>query len=109
MRDWRKLCNGELHILYSSPDIIRQIKSRRMRWAGHVARMGKGRNVYRVLVGKPKGKRPLVRPRHRWEDGIKMDLMEIGWGVWIHLAQDRNRWRALVNAVMNLWVLAPKS
>jgi hypothetical protein len=71
---WRKMHNGELHNLYSSPDIIRQIKSRRMRWAGHVARMGEGRNVYRVLVGKPEGKRPLGRPRRRWEDGIKMDL-----------------------------------
>jgi hypothetical protein len=73
------LHNEELHNLYSSPDIIRQIKSRRMRWAGHVARMGEGRNVYRVLVGKPEGKRPLGRPRRRWEDGIKMDLREIGW------------------------------
>jgi hypothetical protein len=76
--EWRKLHSGELHNLYSSPDIIRQVKSRRMRWAGHVARMGKGRNVYRVLVGKPEGKRPLGRPRCRWEDGIKMDLEEIG-------------------------------
>jgi hypothetical protein len=103
--------NRELHNLYSSPDIIRQIKSRRMRWAGHVARMGEGRNVYRVLVGKPEGKRPLGRPRRRWEDGIKMDLREIGWeGVeWIQLAQDRDRWRAVVNAVMNLRVLAPRS
>jgi hypothetical protein len=80
--EWRKLHSGELHNLYSSPDIVRQIKSRRMRWAGHVARMGDGRNVYRVLVGKPEGKRPLGRPRRRWEDGIKMDLREIGWGVW---------------------------
>jgi hypothetical protein len=73
--------------------------------------MGEGRNVYRVLVGKPEGKRPLGRPRHRWEEGIKMDLEEIGWGgvEWIHLAQNRDRWRALVNAVMNLWVLAPRS
>jgi hypothetical protein len=73
--------------------------------------MGEGRNVYRVLVGKPEGKRPLGRPRRRWEDGIKMDLEETGWGdvEWIHLAQDRDRWRALVNAVMNLWVLAPRS
>jgi hypothetical protein len=78
--DWRKLHNGELHNLYSSPDIIRQIKSKRMRWAGHVARMGQGLNVYTVLVGKPEGKRPLGRPRHRWEDGIKMDLREIGLG-----------------------------
>jgi hypothetical protein len=76
----RKLHSVELHNLYSSPDIIRQIKSRRMRWAGHVARMGEGRNVYRVLVGKPEGKRPLERPRCRWEDGLKMDLREIGWG-----------------------------
>jgi hypothetical protein len=97
--------------LYSSPDIIRQIKSRRMRWAGHVACMGGRRNVYRVLVGKPEGKRPLERPRRGWEDGIKMDLGEIGWGgvEWIHLAQDRDRWRAVVNAVMNLRVLAPRS
>jgi hypothetical protein len=80
--EWRKLYNGELHDLYSSPDIIRQIKSRRMRWAGHVASMGEGRNVYRVLVEKQEGKRPLERPRCRWEGGIKMDLREIGWGVW---------------------------
>jgi hypothetical protein len=68
--------------VYSSPDVIRQNKSRRMRWAGQVARMGEWRNVYRVLVGKPEGKGPLERPRHRWEEGIKMDLREIGWGVW---------------------------
>jgi hypothetical protein len=78
---WRKLHNEELHNLYSSPDIIRQIKLKRMRWAGHVACMGEGRKVYKVLVGKPKGKRPLGRPRHRWEDWIRMDLREIGWGV----------------------------
>jgi hypothetical protein len=78
--EWRKLHSGELHNLYTSADIIRQIKSRRMRWAGHVARMGEGRNVYRVLVGSPEGKRPLERPRRGWEDGIKMELMEIGWG-----------------------------
>jgi hypothetical protein len=102
---------GELHNLYASPDIIRQIKLMRMRWVGHVARVGEGRNVYRVLVGKPEGKRQLERPRPRWEDGIKMDLREIGWGgvEWIHLAQDRDRWRAVVNAVMNLRVLAPRS
>jgi hypothetical protein len=82
MGEWRKLHNEELHNLYSSPDIIRQIKSRRMRWAEHVARIGEGRNVYRVLVGKPKGRSPQERPRHRWECGIKMDLREIGWGVW---------------------------
>jgi hypothetical protein len=78
--EWRKLHSGELHNLYTLPDTIRQIKSRRMRWAGHVARMGEGRNVYRVLVGKPEGKRPLERPRRRWEDGNKTDLREIGWG-----------------------------
>jgi hypothetical protein len=85
--EWRKLYNEELHIFYSSPDIIRHIKSRRMMWTGHVARMGEGRNVYRVLVGRPEGKRPLGRPRRRWEDGIRMDLREIGWGSvdWIHL------------------------
>jgi hypothetical protein len=78
--EWRKLHSRELHNLYSSSDIIRQIKSRRMRWAGHVARMGEGRNLYTVLVGKPEGRRPLGRPRRRWEDGIRMDLEEIGWG-----------------------------
>jgi hypothetical protein len=78
--EWRTLHSGELHNLYSSPDIIRQIKSRGMRWTGHVARMGEGRNVYRVLVGKPEGKRPLERPRRRWEDGIKMGLRVIDWG-----------------------------
>jgi hypothetical protein len=106
------LHNGELHNLYSSPDIIRQIKSRRLRWAGHVARMGEERNVYRVLVGKPEGKRLLERPRRRWEDGTKMDLREISWrgGVeWIHLAQVRPCWRAVLNAVMNLRELAPRS
>jgi hypothetical protein len=82
MGEWRKLHNGELHILYSSPDIISQIKSRKMRWVRHVARMGKGRNLCRILVGKPEGRRPLGRPRRRWEDGINMDLREIGWGVW---------------------------
>jgi hypothetical protein len=108
--EWRKLHSEELHILYSSPN-IRQIKSRRMRWAGHVAHMGEERNVYRVLMGKPEGKRPLERPRHRWEDGMSMDLREIGWGSveWIQLAQDRDLWRALANTVMNLRVLAPGS
>jgi hypothetical protein len=100
-----------LDILYSSQNIIRQIKSRRMRWAGHVARVGEERNVYRVLMGKPEGKRLLGRPRRRWEDGIRIDLREIGWGSvdWIQLAQDRDRWQALVNTVMNLRVLATRS
>jgi hypothetical protein len=85
---------------------FRVIKSRRMRWAGHVARMGEGRVVYRVLVGRPEGKRPLGRPRHRWEDNIKMDLREMGidGANWIWLAQDRVQWRAFVNTVMNLRV-----
>jgi hypothetical protein len=82
MGEWRTMHNGELHNLYLSPDIIRQIKSRRMRCVGHVAHMREGRNVYRVLMGKPERKRPLGRPRYRWEDGLKMDLREIGWGVW---------------------------
>jgi hypothetical protein len=109
--EWRKLHSEELHILYSSPSIIRQIKSRSMRWAGHVAHMGEERNLYKVLMGKPEGKRPLGRPRHRQEDGIRIDLREIGWGSvdWIQMAQDRGRWRALVNTVMNLQVLAPWS
>ncbi|KAJ4433434.1 hypothetical protein ANN_15732 [Periplaneta americana] len=103
---WRKLHNTELHALYSSPDIIRNIKSRRLRWAGHVARMGESRNTYRVLVGRPEGKRPLGRPRRRWEDNIKMDLREVGYGdrEWINLAQDRDQWRAYVRAAMNLRV-----
>jgi hypothetical protein len=90
----------------SSPSIIIMIKSRRMRWAGHVARVGKKRNAYRMLVGNPEGKRPLGRPRHRWVSNIKMDVREIGWDDmdWIDLAQDRDQWRALVNAVMNLRV-----
>jgi hypothetical protein len=108
--EWRKLHNEELHNLHSSPDIIRQIKSWRMRWAGHVARMEGERKLYKVLVGKPEGKRPLGRPRRRWEDGIRMDLGEIGLGDmdWIRLAQDRDRWRAVMSAVMNLQVLAPR-
>jgi hypothetical protein len=83
--EWRKLHSKELHDLYLSPDIIRQIKSRRMRWAGHMARMGEGRNVYRVLVGKPEGKRPLGRLGPRWEDRVKMDLWKIGWGCGVDL------------------------
>jgi hypothetical protein len=102
----RKLHNEELRDLYSSPSIIRIIKSRRMRWAGHAARMGPKRNAYRLLVGKPEGKRPLGRPRRRWVDNIKMELGEVGWGDvdWIRLAKDRNRWRALVNSALNLRV-----
>jgi hypothetical protein len=104
--EWRKLHNEELHDLYSSPSIIRIIKKRRMRWAGHVARMGEKRNAYRLLVGKPEGKIPLGRPRRGWVDNIRMDLREVGWSDvdWIGLAQDRNRWRALVNTVLNLRV-----
>ena len=86
--------------------ILRAIKSRRMRWAGHVAHMGEERGAYRVLVGKPEGKRPVGRPRHRWVDNIRMDLQEVGcWYVdWIGLAQDRDSWRTLVSEVLNLWV-----
>jgi len=102
--EWRRLHNEELNYLYSSPNIVRVIKLRR--WAGHVARMGEERGVYRVLVRKPEGKRPLGRPRRRWVDNIRMDLQEVGCGCmdWIGLAQDRDRWRALVSAVMNLRV-----
>jgi hypothetical protein len=104
--EWRKLHNEELRDLYSSPSIIRIIKSRRMRWAGHVVRMGEKRNAYRLLVGKSEGKGPLGRPRCRWVDNIRMDLGEVGWGDvdWIGLAKERNRWRALVNSVLNLRV-----
>ena len=105
-REWRRLHNEELNDLYSSPNIVREITSSRMRWAGHEARMGEDRGVYRVLEGKPEGRRPLVRPRRRWVDNIMMDLQEMGCGYmgWIGLAQDRDRWRTLVSAVMNLRV-----
>jgi hypothetical protein len=98
--------NEELHDLYSSPSIIKIIKARRMRWAGHVARMGEKRNVYRLLMGKPEGRRPLGSLRPRWMDNIRKDLVEVGWGDmnWTGLAQDRDRWRALVNSVLNLRV-----
>jgi hypothetical protein len=104
--EWRKLHNEKLHDLYPSPNIVRVIKWRRMRWAGHVARMGEERGVYRVLVGKPEGKRPLGRPRCKWEDNIRMVLQEVGCEGMdcIGLAQDRDRWRAIVNVVMNLQV-----
>jgi hypothetical protein len=101
MGEWRKRHNEELHNLYSSPNIIRMIKSWMMRWAGHVARTGEMRDAYRILVGQPEGKRPLGRPRHRWVDNITMDLRKIRW---IKLDQDRDQWRALVNMVMNLQV-----
>ena len=105
--DWRRLHNEELNDLYSSLNIVRVIKSRRMRWAGHVARMGEERGADRVLAGKPEGKRQLGRPGRRWVDNIRMDLQEVGCGYmdWIGLAQDRDRWRTLVSAVMNLRVL----
>ena len=104
--EWRKLHNEELSDLYSLPNIVRVVKSRIMRWAGHIARMGKGRGLHRVLVGKPEGKRPLGRPRRRRDDNIKMDLQEVGGGFedWMELAEDRDRWRALVSTVMNLRV-----
>jgi transcription termination factor 2 len=104
---WRKLHNDELPDLYSSPNIVRVIKSRSMMWTGHVARIGEGRGVYRVLVGRTEGKRPLGRPRRRWKDNIKMDLGEIGIDGtnWIRLSQDRVQWWAFVNTVMNLRVL----
>jgi hypothetical protein len=104
--EWRKLHNEELRDLCSSTSIIRMIKSRRMRWAGHVARMGEKMKAYKLLVGKPKGKRSLEIPRCTWVENIRMDLGEVGWGDvdWIGLAKDRNRWRALVNTVMNFRV-----
>ena len=104
--EWRTLHNEELSDLYSLPNIVRVVKSRRMRWPGHVARMGEGRGVHRILVGKPEGKRPFGRPSHRWEDNIKMDLQEVEGccGDWMELAEDRDRWRALVSTVMNLRV-----
>ena len=101
-----KLHNEELSDLYSLPNIVRVVKSRIMRWAGHVTSMGEVRDVHKVLIRKPEGKRPLGRPRRRWEDNIKMDLQEVGGscGDWMELAQDRDRWRALVSTVRNLQV-----
>jgi hypothetical protein len=105
--EWRRLHNKELYALYSSPSIIRVIKLRRFRWAGHVARMGERRDAYRALVGKPEGREPLGRPRRKWENNIKIDFRELGWEDidWIDLAQDEDRWRAVVNTVMNFLVL----
>jgi hypothetical protein len=102
--DWRKLHNDQLRDLYSLPSKNNQVEEDEM--GGSCSLMGEKRNTYRVLVGKPEGRRPLGRPRHRWVDNIRMDLEEVGWGDvdWIGLAQDRNRWRALVNSVLNLWV-----
>ena len=101
-----KLHNAELYVMYSSPNIIREFKSRRLRWAGQVARMDQSRNAHRVFMGKPKGKRPLGRPRRRWEDNIKMDLREMVCdpGDWIDIAEDRDQWRAYVRAIMNFQV-----
>jgi hypothetical protein len=104
---WRKLHNEDRRNMQCSPSIIiKMIKSRMMRWTGHIARIGANRNAYRILVGKPEGKRPLGKPKRRWKYNIRLDLREIGWGGmdWIDLAQDRNQWRALVNTVMNLLI-----
>jgi hypothetical protein len=101
---WRKLHNDELYSMYSSPNIVRVVKCR-LRWAGRVARMREGRGVYRVLGGRPEGRKPLGRPRRRWEDNIKVDLREIGidGANWIWLAKDRVRWRAFVSTLTNVW------
>jgi hypothetical protein len=102
--EWRRLHNEELDDLYSSPNIIRVIKSRRMTWAGHAARMAEKRGAYRILVRRPEGRRPFERPRRRWEIILKWILKKCDGDMdWIELAQDRNRWWALVNEVMNLW------
>jgi len=104
--EWSRLNNEELNDLYSSPNNVWVIKSRRMRWAGHVARMGEERGVHRILLGKSEGRKSTGRPRRRWVDNVRMDLQEVGCGYmdWIGLAQDRDRWRTLVSAVMNLRV-----
>ena len=104
--EWRRLHNEELNDLYCSPNIVLVIKSRRMRWTGHVASMFEERGVYRVLVGKPEGRRPLGRPRRRWVDNIRTDFQDVGCGYmdWIGLAHDRDGWRTLVSAVMNFRV-----
>ena len=104
--EWRKLHKAELHALCSLPDINRNLKSRQLRWAGHVACVKLSRNAYKVLVGKPEGKRPLGRARHRWKDNINIDLREVGCdaGDWVNLAHDRVQWRAYVRTLMNLRV-----
>jgi hypothetical protein len=104
--EWKKLHNEELNDLYSLTNIVRVVKWRRMRWAGHVAHMGEDRGVHRVLVGKPEGNSPLGRPRRRWEDNINMNLQEVGGGNedWMELAQDRDRWRAFVGTVRDIRV-----
>ena len=104
--EWRRLYDEELHSLYSSPKIIRVIKSRRLRWAGHVAHTGASKGANRVLVGKPEERRSLRKPRSRWADNIKTDLQEVEWESMdrIYLAQDSHRWRAIENAVKNPWV-----
>ena len=104
--EWRRLHNEELHSLYRSPNIVRVFKSRRLRWPGHVDRMEEGRSAFKILTGNPKRKRPLGRPRRRWEDIIRMDLEEIGINArnWVDSAQDRDYWRALVNAAFYLRV-----
>jgi hypothetical protein len=104
-REWRKLHNEELNDLYCSPHIVRVIRLRRIRWVGHVACMGDRRGSYRVLVGRPRGKRPLGSPRRRWEDNIKVGIRGVRRNMdRIDLAQDRDRWRALMNSVLNLRV-----
>ena len=104
--EWRRLHNEELHGLYDSPDVVRIMKSRRLRWAGHVARMGEKRRLYSIVVGKPEGKRPLGRPRRRWEDNIRRDLREVGIRDenWLDVAQERILWRTFVTAAINLRV-----
>ena len=103
---WKRLHNEEFHSLYRSPNIVRVIKSRRLRWTGHEARMEESRSAFKILTGKPTGKRPLGRPRRRWENNIRMDLEERGVnaGNWVDSAQDRNYWKALVNVTLNLRV-----